>query len=450
MRILLLSANTFQDPHPVYPLGLDYLARAVSTSHEAAILDANLVGDEQALRDAVAAFAPDAVGISLRNVDNGSAEETRSFLDGARRLVRAVRGAVGAPVILGGSGFSLFPERLLDELGADYGIAGEGERLADLLSALERGDMRPAGIAGVVYPGGPTPDPAPWDGAPARLDPARNAHTRYYVEHGGILNLQTKRGCPFGCIYCAYPLLEGRRMRLFDPQETGRTARRLQEAGARFLYITDSVVNAHEEHSLAVAREMKAAGVTVPWGGFFAPRASVPGYFAELAACGCTHVEFGTESLSEPMLRAYGKPFDVRDAAAAHEQAQAAGLNVSHYFLFGGPGETCGTVRQTLDRIETLGRSVFFFFCGIRVHPGTRIHALALEEGSIGPQEDLLAPVFYAPHGISLSGIGDLLEETARGRGNWITPRTAERFGRITRRLYALGHTGVLWERQIR
>jgi len=448
MRVLLLSANTFLEPHPVYPLGLDYVARAISNFHETRILDANLLAGKEDLQAALAEFSPQAVGISLRNVDNTSAEATHSFLEETRGLVRTVREASRATVILGGSGFSLFPQRLLEELGADYGIVGEGERLADLLLALDKGIPNPR-MDGVIFAGGPPCRTAPWRGIPARLTPARNAHTSYYLQHGGVLNLQTKRGCPFRCIYCTYPLLEGGAMRLFEPRDTGRTARMLQEAGARFLYITDSVLNAHEEHSLAVAKEMKAAGVSIPWGGFFSPRVSTPDYFPRLAECGCTHVEFGTESLCGPMLRAYEKPFEARDVVAAHGQALEAGLRVAHYFLLGGPGETADTVRETLERIEKLPRGVFFFFCGIRVHPGTRVHAVALEEGSLGLEDDLLEPVFYAPRGIGLQEINGLLETAARWRGNWVTPRLAGRIARVTRRLYALGHTGVLWDRLI-
>ena len=63
------------------------------------------------------------------------------------------------------------------------------------------------------------------------------------------------------------------------------------------------------------------------------------GYFESLADCGLKHVEFGTESLCDPVLKCYGKPFRVDDVFAAHHAANRAGLHVAHYFLFAGPGE---------------------------------------------------------------------------------------------------------------
>ena len=449
MRVLLLSASTFQEPHPVYPVGLDYVAASIASSHEVKIIDANLLTDPGRLVTAVRGFSPDVVGISLRNVDNTTVVEGESFLKDCRMIVETVRSAGDVRVILGGSGFSLFPERLLDELGADYGILGEGERLTALLSALEKGLLRPD-LPGVVLRGRQPKTPPPWSGRFRRVDPGDNDHTAYYLKNGGILNLQTKRGCPFRCIYCTYPLLEGGKMRLFNPDEVGKTARMLQDAGAKFLFVTDSVFNAHETYSLAVAESIEAAGVSVPWGGFFAPRACRRDYYGRLAECGCTHVEFGTESLSEPMLKTYRKPFDVKAAIHAHRLAQEAGLHVSHYLLLGGPGETGQTVCQTLDNIERLSGSVFFFYCGIRILPGTQIHSIASLEGSLLPDTDLLKPVFYSPRHIHTTDIVDMVEERARGRSNWITPRAAGRISKVTKRMFALGHTGVLWERLIK
>jgi len=53
-----------------------------------------------------------------------------------------------------------------------------------------------------------------------------------------MLNLQTKRGCPFKCVYCTYPAIEGDRFRFYAPRGSSReTAKTLQEAGAKYLYL---------------------------------------------------------------------------------------------------------------------------------------------------------------------------------------------------------------------
>ena len=444
MKVLLLSANTLQAPYPVYPLGLDYVAAALEPSHAVAIIDLNATGSG-AVADAVREFGPDLVGVSLRNVDTTDHTDPRGFVADYRRLVETVRRAAGTtPIVLGGSGFSLFPLEILTASGADFGIVGEGERLARLIGALEEG-RNPADVPGVVTAGGICPaGPGPEIG---RRRPAAAAeHLGYYLARGGMLNLQTQRGCPFGCIYCTYPLIEGRRLRRADPQSAAREAMALQEAGARYLFVTDSSFNADPNHSLAVARAFVHAGLSIPWGAFFTPLAPPAGFFQRMAEAGCTHVEFGTDALCDAVLRAYGKPFDTAQVLSAHREAAAAGLHVAHYLLLGGPGENAATLEETLSQVDKLERTVLFFFCGMRVYPNTRLWRRAVAEGVIEAQTALLEPVFYHPPTLGTDQIQARIEAAAARRDNWVVGAGGDRTVAILSRMYQKGFTGPLWE----
>ncbi|HBE01984.1 MAG TPA: hypothetical protein DC049_05845, partial [Spirochaetia bacterium] len=73
------------------------------------------------------------------------------------------------------------------------------------------------------------------------------------------------------------------------------------------------------------------------------------------------------------------------------------------FFIFGGPGETEKTIDETLgfaaDYIEPLDMG--HFTEGIRIYPGTHIREIAIHEGLIPADADLLEPVFYFSSGIS-------------------------------------------------
>ncbi|MEQ8161181.1 MAG: radical SAM protein, partial [Smithellaceae bacterium] len=272
---------------------------------------------------------------------------------------------------------------------------------------------------------------------------------KFYLASGGMLNLQTKRGCPFHCSYCTYPHIEGGRMRFFPPDKIAEEARKLEQAGAKYIFITDSAFNASYEHSRAVAQAFIKAGVSIPWGGFFAPTLPPPGYFQELADAGLSHVEFGTEALTDTMLKNLGKPFGVASVFEAHAQALQAGLNIAHYFLLGGPGEDRRTLLGTLDNAEKLEKSVFFFFCGIRIYPHTALYDVALREGRIAPGQNLLSPVFYRSPHITEKEIEKMVEERAAGRFNWLVGAGENKTARLLPRLYKRGFCGPLWERLI-
>ncbi len=445
MNVLLISANTMTSTYAIYPLGLDYVAGALQPKHRVKILDRNLYADPETFCEAVREAAPEVIGISIRNIDTTDICNSGSALDGCREVIRSVRSVSSAPVVLGGCGFTLFPAELMSRMEADFGIVGEGERFRAFLDVLERGgDV--SSLPCVVLKGQRVSLPEPWPEAACRAFDSANAHVSFYLQRGGILNLQSKRGCPYECIYCTYPEIEGRRFRFHDPLAVAREARALQDGGAKFLYFTDSVFNSHEGHSLAVAKALIGAGVSIPWGGFFAPVPSREDFYRTLADAGLTHVEFGTESLSDRMLAAYRKPFRTAGVYGAHQQALKAGVHVAHFFLLGGPGESGETLEETLEGAEKLERAVFFFFCGLRIYPGTAIYDVALREGQIAPDSSLLEPTFYQSPEISSAEIYRRLQERAGGRPSWVVGSGGEKTGEILSRLHGRGHSGPLWE----
>lgn len=448
MKVLLISANTLRMPYPVYPLGLDYVAGALGSRYQTKILDLNEFGELGEAGTFIREFAPDFVGLSIRNIDNTDTINSRGFLEEYQNLTRLIRKNSKALLILGGSGFTVFPVEFLQALDADYGIVGEGERLPLLLEALEK-DKDAKAIPGVVTKETIHISYAPWSRAIKRNFDPTYSHIQFYLSYGGMLNLQTKRGCPFRCSYCTYPHIEGHRMRFFPPDEIAQKARELQDAGAKYIFITDSAFNASYEQSLKVAKAFIKARVSIPWGGFFAPTIPPRDYYQKLADAGLTHVEFGTESLSDTMLANLQKPFVAGDVFNAHHQALRADLYIAHYFLLGGPGENKQTLQDTLNGVDKLEKSVFFFFCGIRIYPHTALYNVALREGQIKASQNLLPPVFYRSPHISGKEIMQLVENHADGRFNWLVGAGESKATRVLPKLYDRGFTGPLWEHLI-
>jgi len=130
---------------------------------------------------------------------------------------------------------------------------------------------------------------------------------------------------------------------------------------------------------------------------------------------GLSHVEFGTESLSDTILTNLHKPFAARDAFCRSSCSTEAGLHIAHYFLLGGPGENKQTLQETLIGLDRLERAVFFFFCGIRIYPHTALYDVALREGQITAGQNILSPVFYQSPEISVQDIMRTVGNHANG-----------------------------------
>jgi len=138
-RIVIISANTHKDPYPVYPLATAYLKSYVESrmpDYSVDVLDMNMLNGD-GLRLYFESNSPLCVGISIRNVDGANSLCRDGFLPGYKKLVEKIRDLSSAPLVIGGAGFSIFPEIFMHELKADYGIKGEGEEpLCMLVKAI--------------------------------------------------------------------------------------------------------------------------------------------------------------------------------------------------------------------------------------------------------------------------------------------------------------------------
>jgi radical SAM superfamily enzyme YgiQ (UPF0313 family) len=449
MKVLLVSTNTLTEPYASYPIGLDYVINAISPPHQVKAVDMNELPDGKGIEGILMDYLPDVIGLSIRNIDNVEETNLKTFIGGIRELINVIRQHSKGVIVLGGSGFTILPSELMDFLDADFGIIGEGERFPLLLTALEKNESV-AEIPGVIERKGAVVIPEPWSGSFSRGSFPNHSYTSFYLKRGGILNLQTKRGCPFKCIYCTYPHIDGRQFRFTEPEEVARTARMLQDAGARYIYITDSTFNGSYEHSLKVALAFKKAGLSIPWGGFFTPTAPPRDYYRILADAGLMHVEFGTESFSNLVLGLYGKPFSMDDVFASHREAIAADVHVAHYLMLGGPGENYDTLNETLINTDRLGKSVFFVFNGVRIYPHTDLYDIARDEGQIDENWNPIEPKFYWSQALNRETVTERVRNHAGERMNWIIGSGSQQTYKSIAKLHARGRAGLLWEMLIR
>lgn len=449
MRVLLISPNIEMLPDPVAPLGLAFLSSALkSAGHEVRCLDLCFEENiEQALEKAVSGFSPEAIGLSLRNIDNVAYPESVSYLPFFKKVVERCRLFSSSPVFLGGSGFTLMPEAILNFLEADGGIAGEGEEA--FARVLGRGTGRPTSpVEGFIVKGEKNfPGPACIQDLNSLPSPDWNClDFKNYFAKGGMGNLQTKRGCPFSCIYCTYPLIEGKAVRLRSPRTVADEAEALLRQGVKNVFIVDNIFSFPESHARAVCRAFMERGGSLEWSCY-----AHPGYFSrslaeDMKRAGCTGVEFGTDSGSPQVLARLGKHFTPDEVRQATRVAQEAGLEVCHSLSLGAPGETEETMEETFRLMEEISPTAVVAMVGLRIFPGTGLARRAEDEGLLSPAADFLEPVFYlAP------AVKDRVVEIARRRAayhpNWILPGLSINVSlRLQSKLRRIGVKGPLWE----
>lgn len=447
-RVLLISANRCDFPYPVFPLGLAMVDTALrGAGYLTEWHDAQVPGPPVA--EVVRTFRPDFVGLSLRNIDDVVFKRRQTYYGTLIELCRELRRHTDCPLILGGSGFSIFPRILLELTGADYGLVGEGEAtLVQLLEALERGGV-PDGLPGLVFRRGrevvvnaraATPARA-WS-VPVERPPAIAAH---YLRTSSMLNVQTQRGCPFECCYCTYPWLEGVRQRRRDPEAVAEELATIERAGGRYAFVVDSVFNSSPRHVQETCEAILRRGLTLRWGCFLRPQGLTRDLMRLMARAGLRHIEFGTDSFCDSVLAAYGKHFTFTDVLNAHELARAEQVDGCHFIIAGGPGETPATLQEGFRNSQHLSGAVILALPGMRVYPGTPLYARARQQPDFPVDADLLEPRFYFSPEVTPEAVQAALQDFARESPRWIVNEPGPEYTSLAVRLRQRGVVGPLW-----
>jgi radical SAM superfamily enzyme YgiQ (UPF0313 family) len=447
-RILLISANRCTTPDAVFPLGLAHLNAALrQAGHCSLWLDslANTARLEATLEN----YRPDFIGVSLRNVDDVLIRRRETFFTDAVTLGERIRRQTRSPLIAGGSGFSIFPEQLLELTGADYGVCGEGEEsFVSLIAAIEKGgDV--SRIPGVVFRENGkvvvnTRSPGPFVGEVNGEDrPA--AVTTSYLQANGTLNLQTQRGCGFRCCYCTYPLIEGKRHRRRPPETVAAELEQLQRLGARHVFVVDSIFNSTPHHVTEICEAILRRNVKMSWGCFLRPQGLTPELMSLMARAGLTHIEFGSDSFCDEVLQAYQKDFAFEDILQSSELARREKVEACHFLICGGPGETDATLEKSLENSRRLKDTVIMAVVGMRIYPGTQLFERAVAEGQIDRATDLLQPAYYIAPGLTEAAVFAQLQEFARQSPNWIVGDPSPEYQSLVDRLRRRGVVGPLW-----
>lgn len=452
MRVILVSVNRESAPCPVAPLGVSYVAGAArSAGHEVEILDLCFSRDiEEDIGRTLRRFVPELIGVSIRNVDNLTFPYSVSYLQEIQAAVAALKRLSRAPIVVGGPGFSIFPEQFLSLLDLEFGIVGEGEETFCHLARHLGNGTRVPDLPGLLRRGGAAPNvpraPSVFDGIyrPARdlLDSDR------YLKLGGTANLQTKRGCPFHCTYCTYPQINGPALRLRPPAEVvDELASMVEGSGLDQVFIVDDVFNLPHDHAMGICEEILARGLRVGWTCFASPLGMTSDLARAMKRAGCQGVELGTDTASPLMLQSMGKPFSQEEIRIATRACREAGLPDAHYLIFGGPGETAETLAETLAVFDDLKPRAVLAFLGIRIYPNTPLHGRAISDGVIADGENLLPPRFYVSPRIGAEALQTAVGSHAKVRPNWVVPGLQIRSDpALLAALQRFGHRGPLWD----
>ncbi|AQS66430.1 hypothetical protein B1H29_05355 [Streptomyces pactum] len=321
------------------PLEFAYLAGASSGTAEIRIFDGYAAGAGPGdLSEQVAEFAPTCVVVTT----------TPSLLywrcppmsvDAVATAVTAVRQAADCPVVLIGPHPTFTPDWTLEHTGADACWRGAFERdLAPLLGhGLDRGSrhLHIRSRAGA----GPPPDAGIAVLHPAQLPTAAFTHfdrSLTYAPHmwcvtdeerrrltplvSGAL-LESSRGCPWTCAYCAKGPVRDRFARR-PLQRLSAELRELVDRGVDYVFFIDETFNVPGPDLRALLAQL--ARLPLSFG--FQGRADLmsSAMTDALAQAGCVYAELGVDVVSDSLAKEIGRRQHLERCERGIDTARAA------------------------------------------------------------------------------------------------------------------------------
>ena len=382
------------------PIGMAYVAGHLDQSrHTLRVLD--LMFSEDYLSDvetAIKEFKPDLVGVSLRNLSNHSYMDPQWALPITKEVIECIRSNSPATMVLGGPAFSLLPRECFSYLEPDLGIAGDaGETFAELVNRLEIGEPAYHNLPGLVYQEG---GQVIFNGGrcasdfskPPRLE---DLDMHRYRQAGFGIGVLTKLG---GFSYPTGPSTtanDDTGWRVIRPvAEVVEEVKDMEQRfGLRKVFFIDNGFNVPMDHAKSLCHALINADLSLHWNTCMAPFSCDAELVGLMKQAGCALVIMGNTR---------GDP---HDGASLNDRLEPL-LEVCrlceegdlHYTIsqtFGEPGETRETVAGKLDFLRQLKPAVANLRVGVSIMPGSEVASLALAEGMISDEAELIRPTFY-------------------------------------------------------
>ena len=248
--------------------------------------------------------------------------------------------------VIGGPHATVAPETC-EEAGFDATISGEGEEaIVQIVRHFEVGwldGIPPVTIANPINPLDKLPYPD--------RDAIDMNKYHFYLYGKRLTNIQTQRGCSYGCAFCCGRDVQCYRWARQRSVENVRGEIQLlrEKYGVEALMFFDDEFNLNKKHTLQMCRMLKEEGIV--W------RAMIRSNFFDeelakaMAGAGCLELGCGVETGSPTIKKNISKGTTIEQDFKARELCRKHGIKFKCFIVIGLPGENYKTFNETREWI---------------------------------------------------------------------------------------------------
>jgi radical SAM superfamily enzyme YgiQ (UPF0313 family) len=185
-----------------------------------------------------------------------------------------------------------------------------------------------------------------------------------------------------------------------------------QRYGLRKVFFIDNGFNIPLAHAKALCRALIAADIKTHWNTCLAPFGCDGELLGLMKQAGCALVLMGGMR-SDPHAGA-GLGERVKPMLDTCRLCEEQDLHYTLSVTFGEPGETRETVDEKLNFLRSIKPAMANLRIGVSVLPGTHVAKMALAEGLIANESELIKPTFYLAASVRDWIVGYLQDEKAK------------------------------------
>ncbi len=347
---------------------------------------------------------PEVVGLSLRNIDSVFSFNKRSYYPAFKWTIKQIKQQKpNCKLVVGGAGFSIFAEEIIkDNPEIDFGVVSEGENsFAQLMENLDN----PEQVPNLIFRrNGQTivtkQKMVVFDLLPK---PSRELfEIKKYQKALFSIGVQSKRGCGFNCVFCSKRVQGGNICRIRPAKTVVDEIEELVNGfGVNSCFFVDSTFNFPIDHCREICEEIVKRRLELKWSADFRPDYLNEAIMKLCVKAGCSWFGFSPDGACDSAMRMLGKNFGVQQVEKTFELARKTeGANVGYSFLYDLPfhnqENTLGLLRMVSKMMFLCGTKVrYVTFSKVRIYPRTKFYQIALEQGKIDGNTNLLYPTYY-------------------------------------------------------
>jgi radical SAM superfamily enzyme YgiQ (UPF0313 family) len=183
---------------------------------------------------------------------------------------------------------------------------------------------------------------------PAR-DLVNNAHYRIVSFPGKpVAMVLTSRGCPFECTFCATHLFYQRKRNVRSVENVVQEVETIvRDFGINHIFFIDDTFTIGEKRVVALCRLIQERRIAIEWICLGRVDTVTEPMLTEMKRAGCREIIYGIESASPAVLATTKKNITLEQMERAVTVTKNLGIRVSLFFMFGNPGDTLESIRET-------------------------------------------------------------------------------------------------------